>query len=140
MKSRLIVNPVSGADAAPDYLPLVNERLRARVGHMDIVMTVGEGDATEAAARAVRDGYDHLFVCGGDGTLNEVINGVAAVPGGLSQVVVGIIPLGTGNDLATALGFPADVEQALDLLVAGSPQLVDLGVLNDRYFLNVSGG
>jgi diacylglycerol kinase (ATP) len=140
MKARLFINPVSGNDAGPDYLPLINARLRKHVGLMDIVMTIGEGDATLAAERAVRDGYDYLFVAGGDGTLNEVLNGVASVPGGLSRVVLGIIPLGTGNDLATALGFPEEIEGALERLLASESIAVDVGVLNGRYFLNVSGG
>jgi diacylglycerol kinase (ATP) len=140
MRARLIVNPASGADKAPDYLPLINERLRERVGLMDIVMTVSEGDATRAAAQAVSDGYDYVFVAGGDGTLNEVLNGVAHVDGALARVTLGIIPLGTGNDFATALGFPEDIDSALTLLAASTPTPVDVGLLNDRYFLNVSGG
>ncbi|HYE65011.1 MAG TPA: acylglycerol kinase family protein, partial [Pyrinomonadaceae bacterium] len=79
MKSKLIVNPVSGTDAAPDYLQSINERLRERVGDLDIVMTVAAGDALHAAQQAAREGYDHLFVAGGDGTLNEVLNGVASI-------------------------------------------------------------
>jgi diacylglycerol kinase (ATP) len=140
MKSRLFVNPKSGTDAAPDYLPLINERLRERFGALDIVMTVAEGDAIDLARRAVDEGYDHLFVAGGDGTLNEVLNGVAAVPGGLSGVVLGIIPLGTGNDFASMLGFPEDIEGTLDLIGRSTPSPVDLGVVNGRYFVNVSGG
>ena len=140
MKARLFVNPVSGKDLGADYLPAINERLRRRVGLMDIVMTVAEGDATTAAEQSVRDGYDHLFVAGGDGTLNEVLNGVAAVPDGLTKVVLGIIPLGTGNDLARALGFPEDVETAVDELLGSTPILADVGVVNGRHFLNVSGG
>ena len=140
MKARLLVNPVSGTDAAPDYLPLINERLRARVGLMDIVITVAPGDATSAAAQAVRDGYDYLFVAGGDGTLNEALNGVATIPNGLSRTVFGIVPLGTGNDFATTLGIPPDIETALDALAAGDPVPVDVGVMNGRHFFNVSGG
>jgi diacylglycerol kinase (ATP) len=140
MKSRLFVNPVSGADTAPDYLPLINKRLRERVGDLDIVMTIAEGDATRGAAQAVRDGYDHIFVAGGDGTLNEVLNGVASVPGGLAATVLGVVPLGTGNDFATTLGFPGDVESALDLLKTSRPKAVDVGVLNGHHFINVSGG
>ena len=140
MKARLVMNPVSGADTAADYLPLINSRLRERVGLMDIVITVAEGDAQSAAEQAIREGYDHLFVAGGDGTLNEVLNGVMAVPNGLARVTLGIIPLGTGNDFAAALGYPEDVEAALDLLVSSTAIPVDVGVLNGRYFLNVSGG
>lgn len=140
MKSRLIVNPVSGTDAGPSYLQTINERLRERIGEMDIVMTVAAGDAMQSAEKAARDGYDHLFVAGGDGTLNEVINGVASVDGALANITFGLIPLGTGNDFSQALGLPEDVEQAIDILFEGRTIQVDVGVLNDRHFINVSAG
>ena len=66
MKSKLIVNPVAGTDAAPDHLETMNRRLRQRIGRLDIVITVSDGDATDAAAQALEDGYDHIFVAGGD--------------------------------------------------------------------------
>ena len=140
MRSRLIVNPVSGTDAAPDYLPLINERLRDRLGSLDIVMTTGEGDATAAAAQAARDGYDYVFAGGGDGTLNEVLNGIASVPNGLARTVLGVIPLGTGNDFATALGFPDDIAAVLDALDVSAPIAVDVGVMSRHHFINVSAG
>ena len=118
----------------------MNERLREHVGALDIVMTVAEGDAARAAAAAVRDGYDHLFVAGGDGTLNEAVNGVGATPGGFDTVTFAVIPLGTGNDFATALGIPSDIGDALSAIVHGRTVAVDVGRLNDRYFINVSAG
>jgi diacylglycerol kinase (ATP) len=140
MKARLIVNPRSGNDSAPDALEKINRLLRARAGMMEIVMTVGEDDASLAAARAVEEGVDHLFVGGGDGTLNEVLNGVANLAGGLDAVTFGVIPLGTGNDFATALGISEDFEQAIPQLFDREPAAVDVGQLNDRYFVNVSAG
>lgn len=140
MKSRLIVNPVSGTDSAPDYLRAINERLRGAAGDLDIVMTVAQGDALEAAARSAREGYERLFVAGGDGTLNEVLNGVAGVAGGLERVTFGLIPLGTGNDFADALGLPEDVEAAVRVLLEGRAVGVDVGVMNGRHFVNVSAG
>lgn len=140
MKSRLIVNPVSGTDSGPDYLQAINERLRASVGDLDIVLTVGGGDATQAAEAAARDGYERLYVAGGDGTLNEVVNGVARVHGALARVTFGLIPLGTGNDFANALGLPEDVDAAVEILLAGRTVEVDVGVLNGRRFVNVSAG
>jgi len=140
MKSRLIVNPVSGSDSGPDYLRSINERLREWVGDMDIVMTVAPGDALRAGEQAARAGYDHLFVAGGDGTLNQVLNGVARVEGALSNVTFGLIPLGTGNDFAYALGLPEEVDEAIHILQGGHTVAVDVGVMNDRHFINVSAG
>jgi len=141
MKSRLIINPVSGTDAAPDALPRINERLRAAVGEMDIVMTVAAGDALNAAERTAQDeSYTHLFVAGGDGTLNEVLNGVARTRGGLERLTFGLIPLGTGNDFADALGLPEDLDAALGILVDGRVVNIDVGQMNERFFVNVSAG
>ena len=140
MKTRLIVNPVSGTDSAPTFLPEMNERLRDAFGELDIVMTVAAGDALDLARRAAAEGYERLFVAGGDGTLNEVLNGVAQVAGALGRVTFGLIPLGTGNDFAAALGLPEDVAGAVEVMRDGRAVEVDIGVLNDRHFVNVSAG
>jgi diacylglycerol kinase (ATP) len=140
MKTRLIVNPVSGVDAAPDYLPRMNELLRGAFGDLDISMTVAAGDALRLAQRAAQEGCERVFVAGGDGTLNEVLNGVASVEGALGRTVFGVIPLGTGNDFAAALGLPEEVEGAVEILLEGRELKVDVGVLNERCFVNVSAG
>jgi diacylglycerol kinase (ATP) len=140
MRARLIANPVAGADAAPDWLPAINARLRERVGDLDIVLTTGPRDAAEAARDAAHRGYECLFVAGGDGTLNETLNGVAQVDGALARLTFGIVPMGTGNDFATAIGYPEDPQEALDALVRGNPRSFDLGRVNRRLFINVSAG
>jgi diacylglycerol kinase (ATP) len=140
MKTKLIVNPVSGVDAAPDYLPRINELLREAFGDLDISMTVATGDALRLAQRAAMEEYEQLFVAGGDGTLNEVLNGVATIEGALARTTFGVIPLGTGNDFSVALGLPEDVDGAIELLLEGRTIEVDVGVLNERHFVNVSAG
>jgi diacylglycerol kinase (ATP) len=65
---------------------------------------------------------------------------VARVDGGLDAVTFGVIPLGTGNDFANALGLPEDVEEAIHMLLDGEPLPVDIGRMNDQYFVNVSAG
>jgi diacylglycerol kinase (ATP) len=137
---RLIVNPAAGSDSGSELLSLINRRLRSWIGMLDIAMTTGEGDAVALARQAAEDGCEQLFVAGGDGTLNEALNGVASVPHGLDAVTFGVIPLGTGNDFATALGIPDDVEGALQALRDGVVTPVDVGCLNDRRFVNVSAG
>ena len=137
-RTRLIVNPVAGRDTAPTHLPDINERLRTAFGDVDIVMTVGSGDAEHAARQAAMDGYGRLVVAGGDGTLNEALNGAAAVDR-LGELTFGIVPLGTGNDFASTLGV-ADVAQALDTIVAGRSRQIDVGALDGRLFVNASAG
>lgn len=145
MKSRLIVNPVSGADAALTFLPVINSTLRENFGELDVSLTVGAGDAQQIAAATLQDGnYSHIFVAGGDGTLNEVLNGAATVENAFSQVTFGLIPLGTGNDFADALGLPEDVEATLEILKQKKTVQVDVGKLmtdaDTHFFINVSAG
>jgi diacylglycerol kinase (ATP) len=117
----------------------MNQALRAKYGPMEIVLTLAGGDGERAARLAVGDGCDVLFVAGGDGTLNEALNGVAAA-GALDRVTIGVIPLGTGNDFAHALGIPESLDEALRVLVEGRVVRTDLGEVNGRVFANVSGG
>jgi len=139
MRIKLIVNPASGGESALDHLPALNARLR-QVGEVDIVLTTGEGDGAEAGRRAVVEGYEQVFVAGGDGTVNEVVNGVAQVDGGFERIVLGILPLGTGNDFATAIGVPAEPEAAVDAVLRGTVRAIDVGRVNGRCFLNISAG
>jgi diacylglycerol kinase (ATP) len=139
-RARLILNPVAGADRALDHAARLSATLSERFGPMEVAITAGPGDAESAAARAVDDGCTHVFVAGGDGTLNEALNGVVSQAGGLDQVTFGIIPLGTGNDFARALGIPAEIDDAIASLMRANVVHVDAGRLNDRIFINVSGG
>lgn len=139
-RARVILNPAAGRDQAVTHVRLISERLHDGYGLIETVLTTRAGDAGTAARRAVEDGCTHLFVGGGDGTLNEVLNGVAAVDGGLSRVTFGLIPLGTGNDFAQAIGMPDEVEPALEVLLADRAVAVDVGAVNDRLFVNVSAG
>jgi diacylglycerol kinase (ATP) len=139
-KATLILNPKAGTNSAPDHLTAIETRLRDCFEPLDVVITTAEGEAREAGARAAATGGAHLFVAGGDGTLNEALNGVAAMPKGLGSIVFGVIPLGTGNDFATALGISEQTDEALDTLLGGEAIPVDVGRLNDQHFVNVSAG
>jgi diacylglycerol kinase (ATP) len=132
------VNPKSGADRAPTLLPLLNDRLRSIVGELDITMTVDADDAERAAERAVREEYDALYVAGGDGTLNAALRGV--VREGSRRIPIGVIPFGTGNDFAKALGLGEQPEPAIEALLEARVVDVDIGMLNDRPFANTSAG
>ncbi len=138
-RARLIVNPSSGRERATEYAWAICSRLREQYEGVEIFLTMGDGDSEQAAARAVADGCTTIFVAGGDGTLNEAVNGVASA-NALDRVTFGVIPLGTGNDFAAALDIPLEIEEALQVLLHGKTLAVDLGRVNGRLFVNTSGG
>ena len=105
-RARLILNPAAGRDAAAGQALLINSRLRERYESLKVVLTTGAGDCEQAARRAVEDGCEHLFVGGGDGTLNEALNGVALVAGGLAATVFGLLPLALGLGAGSAMQRP----------------------------------
>lgn len=124
----------------------------ARGAGAELRETAAPGDAAELARRGRKDGVSQIVVAGGDGTVNEVINGLAPfrAEGGEGQderdrsaPAVGILPLGTGNDAARSLGVPLDLEAARAVLEAGVTRDVDLGRVSgreDRYFVNSAVG
>jgi diacylglycerol kinase (ATP) len=140
MQSLLVINPSSGDNRGAEAGEMLHERLSRGGGELQRVLTERPGDATRAGERAAREGFDRLYVAGGDGTLNEALNGVGSVPGGLSRVTFGVVPLGTGNDFAAALGLDADLDSVLEVLALGATTAVDVGVMNERLFVNASAG
>ncbi len=121
------------------------ERLRAVVASLRASghevwprLTFETGDAVRMARACARAGADLVVAAGGDGTLNEVVNGLMLKPGWPGRV--GLIPTGTANDFAAGMEIPADPEEALDVALRGRPREVDVGRVNERYFVNVSTG
>lgn len=84
----------------------------------------------------MNQGYDLLIAAGGDGTLNEVINGMAEGP---EFPPLGVLPLGTTNDFARAMGIPKNWEDACDLIIGQNTRPIDIGQANERYFINIAG-
>jgi diacylglycerol kinase (ATP) len=141
MRIRLIVH--SSDDAALARLRSAVERMRSQ-GH-DVVglVTFEAGDAERFAHEATAAGVDLILAAGGDGTLNEVVNGIFSAAAGKSAEelpALGIIPLGTANDLANTLEVPVDIDAAVAHALRGQQRKVDVARINDRYFLNVSTG
>jgi diacylglycerol kinase (ATP) len=137
VKTCVIMNPHSGtADAV--VLRQAIEQLR--LGDIVLRTTRQAGDATQFARAALADGCGLVVAAGGDGTINEVINGLAV---DFSRARLGVIPLGTGNDFARAIHVPTDVNAAVDVLAGGVVRAVDLIRMTSdqvRYFINMSAG
>jgi len=118
-------------------LPDILHRLESGGLETSTHATTGEGDAVLAARDAVSRGFDIIIAAGGDGTLNEVINGLAEQP---HRPQLGILPLGTTNDFARAMGIPRNYEVACDLILRQSTVPIDIGKVNQKYFINIAGG
>ena len=132
MKVRAILNPRAGVSP-------VEARRAAERGHpawsdFDLSVTDGPGHATELARAAAEAGAELVLAVGGDGTANEVATGLIG-----RSAALGIVPMGSGNGLARALGIPLRPTDALDALFNGVRRTIDVGMLNGRPFLNIAG-
>src|SRR5699024_4344376 len=113
-RARIIYNPTAGRELFKKELPKVLERFEKAGYETSAHATSGEGDATIAARIAVERKYDIVLVAGGDGTINEVVQGIAEAK---FRPKLGIIPTGTTNDFARALSIPRDIEKAVDIIL-----------------------
>ena len=105
-------------------------------GHLvELAVTYDAGDAAAFAADAADRGVDVVVAVGGDGTLNEVVNGLDG-----RDTPLGVVPLGTANDFARQIGVPADADHAMDVVLLKEPLRMDTASLNGRRFVNVSSG
>lgn len=136
-KARIIYNPTAGREGFRKDMAIVLEQLETAGYEASAHATIGEGDATKATRKAAQDGFDVVIAVGGDGTLNEVINGLCEQD---YRPKLGIIPAGTTNDFARALDIPRNVEGALAVITTGKSMPIDIGKVNNHYFVNIAGG
>ena len=136
---KLIMNPAAGTGGTESLLPIVLDELRQGGITPHVSRTECPKHAIELAKQAVADGYDTILAMGGDGTTNEVVNGLMSHYHGEPMGTLGIIPVGGGNDFCAAINWPADVRQACRRLASAQRRLIDIGKINERYFVNVAG-
>jgi diacylglycerol kinase (ATP) len=130
-KACIILNPAARSERARRW----QERLRAMCGDAFFCATVEAGDAELHARRAVADGFDPIVAAGGDGTINEVVNGIAG-----SEAALGLMPMGTMNVFANELGLPVnDLGRCWEIIRQGKTRMVDLPVANKKHFVQLAG-
>ncbi|MFH1851567.1 MAG: diacylglycerol kinase family protein [Candidatus Neomarinimicrobiota bacterium] len=130
----LIVNPEAGSRRTMQALPDIDRILRQREIDFEFHFTDEPGHATELV-RDYKNRFDVVVSVGGDGTINEVINGLPDL-----VIPFGMIPIGTGNDFARSCSIPHDsVEKAIDILLQHDVKTIDVGEVNGRRFVNVMG-
>ena len=125
----VIINPASGTMSKRKILPTICRKLDKIGIPYDVVGTRYPGHATELAAQAAAEGRPAVLACRGDGTVNEVAQGLIG-----TETVLGIIPAGSGNGFARHLGIPVDVSSALNVIAANKVVVSDYGTANGRPF------
>jgi diacylglycerol kinase (ATP) len=141
-KVKIILNPMADMHnawrVANDLRPVIND-----YGGADWSGTVYPTHATSLAKQAGEQGYDMVIAMGGDGTVHEVVNGLMQLPEA-KRPILGVVPVGSGNDFAHAIGVPMQSDRALDHALKGEPSAVDVGLMTDDqgrrvYFDNTLG-
>ena len=129
-----IINPAAGNGAGKPLAPILADRFRAAGMRIEVLVTPGPGEAARLASEAADDGYDTVIAVGGDGTANEVANGLIG-----TRTALALYPIGSANDLAHGLRYPRRSSDIPRFLASARPRLIDVGEVNGRIFVNAAG-
>ncbi len=142
MTAKVILNPYSNRWNSQKRWPAAESALKAAGVDFELAISQRKGQITELAEQAVRAGFSPIIIAGGDGSIGDAANGMMqAVPSPKApSIPLGIMPMGSANDLAYSLGLPTDLKEAAKVIATGKTRAMDLGKLNGRYFANNSAG
>lgn len=142
-KIKIILNPTAGMNSASKKIPLIEKSFLQHGLDYDIILTQRKGHAAELAEQTDSTEYDVIVAAGGDGTCNEVLNGLMrAKNAGQTIPALGAFPIGRGNDFHYAMGLPSDLEENIGIIARGHQQSMDVGIVigglfpHGRYFGN----
>jgi len=137
LKAELIVNLTAGGGKAHKYLNTVLKYLKENGLNFKVCTTSYQGEAVELAQKAADDGAELIVSVGGDGTVNEIVNGIMKSK---NDPPLGIIPLGWANDFIKSTNIPSDIMEACKILIRGKIKEIDIGIINEKiYFANICG-
>jgi diacylglycerol kinase (ATP) len=137
LKAELIVNLTAGGGKPNHHLETVLKYLKENGLNFKVCITSHQGEAVELAQKAADKGVDLIVSIGGDGTVNEIVNGIMKSKNNPS---LGIIPLGWANDFIKSTDIPSDIIEACKILIKGKIKKIDVGVINNQiYFANICG-
>ena len=140
MKARIILNPYANRWRAKEKAPAIEAACQQVGLDYDLYVLPAAGMGKEAAISAVEEGYDVVVAAGGDGTVNETLNGLISVSENGSTVPFGVIPVGTGNDFNDMNGLPRQITESVNVIANGKCKQIDAGHVSwdgqDHYFGN----
>lgn len=132
---KIILNPTAGKGAAGRSIDLVKTCLEEHHIEYDLVLTEYAWHAAELTEKAIIEGYDVVVAVGGDGTLNEVLNGIMlSRQNGIGDAALGMIPIGRGNDFAFGMGIPIEVSESVKVLAGGFRRKIDVGWVTSELY------
>jgi len=134
MKIAFIVNPIAGKNRKKDIAPFIKSELDKTNYEYTIIYTKGINDASVITKEYIDKKYEVIVAVGGDGTVREVASGISDENKG----ILGIIPMGTGNDLARTLNIPLDIRESIKRIVKRNIKEINIGISQDNIFLNVA--
>ncbi len=138
MKVKVILNPYANRWKAQQRNDELKSALNIADFAYDLVFTEAPQHGIELAKTAVFEKYDAVIAAGGDGTINEVINGLLQTAGGGDPLPLAILPMGSANDFSDLLGLPRNLATAAKLITTGKMRKLDVGRVNDYFFINNS--
>ena len=140
MTAKVILNPYSNRWNSKARWPEAEAALKAAGVDFELDISERKGHILELAKMAVLEGFSPIIAAGGDGTIGEAANGLMQAAGQTKEAVgpLGIMPTGSANDAVYSLGLPTDLNEAAKVIASGKTKLMDLGVLNGKYFINNS--
>jgi len=133
MRHIFIINPAAGKGKSLELIPFIEEYFRGKAEEFTIRVTEYPGHATELAKEYSSIEKCRIYSVGGDGTVNEIVNGIAG-----TESVLGVIPTGSGNDFIRSYQEKFDIKKMIVSTINGEEKSIDLARVNDKYFINIS--
>jgi diacylglycerol kinase (ATP) len=135
---KIILNPYSNRWRAKERWSEAEIFLKEYGIHYSLAISEGPGHIEQLTSDAVLEGFTTIIAAGGDGTIGEVVNGMMENSVPIRSLTLGVLPLGTANDLVYNLGLPLDLRRAVQIVAQGNTRMLDVCRANDRYFVNNS--
>lgn len=142
----VVINPLAGGNRGQRDWPAISGLLKSAGISFDFCFTTAKDDAITKVSGAIANGFRKIICCGGDGTLNECVNGIMQQSTvAASEITLAIIPVGTGNDWSLTHNIPRNYKQAIEVIKNGKTVLHDAGIIEmtggaeKKYFINISG-
>lgn len=129
-----IMNPVAGKGRSSNIVEQIEQHIDSQQFDVKFLVSSDKGEAEKLSLQAVREGADIIVAVGGDGTVNEIAKSILH-----TDIILGIIPVGSGNGLAHHLKIPADVDKAVDKINQLNIRKIDSGTINSLFFISVAG-